>query len=279
MLKIILLLLLLPFVSRGQQIRYSTDLELLRDIAGKVDYIGLGEATHGDGTTFEKKVGLIKYLHDSCGYTILVFESPLYDGEIAGKNIFSVPDPLLKSIYGVWGTEEVLELQSYILSTFTTSRPLFFSGLDCQFGGYFSRNGHVGYSFRRLQDTLSQIYAARYIKDSSKKRYAALEKLIRISGKFNTISFSDTLVLERELTKIQELTDTDTARYFRLWSQTIQCLKVNYRISSRKAFDSGLRDSMMFQNFCWLGGADASGKNDYLGRHRSYRVQSPADTR
>ncbi|MGB5554717.1 MAG: hypothetical protein WBM83_08685, partial [Flavobacteriaceae bacterium] len=39
----------------------------------------LGEQTHGDGAVFDKKVELIKALHEQLGFNIVVFESGMYD--------------------------------------------------------------------------------------------------------------------------------------------------------------------------------------------------------
>lgn len=239
----------------GQEISSANSMIFLREIAEDAEIISLGESTHGDGTTFEKKINIIKYLHDSCGYNLLMFESPLYDGEISHKNIQNVSNPFLKSIYGIWGTEELVELQTYILSTFSTPKPLHFAGFDCQFGAYYSQNGHVDISFKQLQDTLSALYPA-YQKDASKNFYHALSKLVRISGKFNTISDDDTLLLSKEFSKISNLISSNSHRYFKLWNQIIKCLSIDYKINNMKAFESGLRDSMMFQNFEWV-------KNNY----------------
>lgn len=235
----------------GQNISSINSMKFLRTIAEDAAIISLGEATHGDGTTFEKKIMLIKYLHDSCGYDLLMFESPLYDGEISHKNVQSVSNPFLKSIYGIWGTEELAALQAYILSTFSTAKPLHFTGFDCQFGAYYSQNGHLDVWFRQLQDTLSQLYPT-YKKDFSENFYQALRKLVRISGKFNAISDGDTLLLNREFSRISDLISVNPQKYFKLWNQIIKCLTVDYRINNMKAFQSGLRDSMMFQNFEWV---------------------------
>lgn len=266
--------------SSAQVLDSGSNFSFLRHIANESDVISLGEATHGDGTSFVKKIMFIKYLHDSCDYNVLAFESPYYDGNIANKNVLTIPNPFLKSIFGIWGTEELAELQKYILSTHNTARPLYFAGFDCQFGGYFSQNEHLSFWFPKLQDTIQKMFPLKYQKDSSTGFYAALKKQVRISGKFNTIEDADTVLLHKELFKILAFIQSDTHSYFRFWNQTIKCLIVNYRISNLKAFNSGMRDSMMYENFEEV-------KNDHQGSkiiiwaatdHSSFRsVKLPLD--
>ncbi len=48
-------------------------------ILADVEIVLLGEQTHGDGAVFEKKLAMIKELHEDKGFNLLVFESGLYD--------------------------------------------------------------------------------------------------------------------------------------------------------------------------------------------------------
>lgn len=43
------------------------------------EIILLGEQTHGDGAVFDKKIEMIKELHENHGFNLLVFESGMYD--------------------------------------------------------------------------------------------------------------------------------------------------------------------------------------------------------
>ena len=45
----------------------------------------LGEQTHGDGAVFEKKLSMVKELHEKGGFNLLVFESGLYDNYKANQ--------------------------------------------------------------------------------------------------------------------------------------------------------------------------------------------------
>ena len=55
------------------------DLEFLKDVLKDKKFVLLGEQIHFDGTTILAKTRLVKYLHDSLDFDVLIFESSLYD--------------------------------------------------------------------------------------------------------------------------------------------------------------------------------------------------------
>ncbi len=120
-----------------------SDLELLREILANVRVVQLGEQTHGDGTTFEAKVRLIKFLHRDMGYSVLAFESGLYDCAAAWKATVNGDDPqrvARRSVFGLWSqSRQVSPLWSYMASTARSQHPLELAGFDSQFTGEMSR--------------------------------------------------------------------------------------------------------------------------------------------
>ena len=65
--------------SHWKQKKPDRDLIFLKEVLKDKRIVLLGEQSHGDGATFEAKVRLIKFLHQELGFTILSFESGLYD--------------------------------------------------------------------------------------------------------------------------------------------------------------------------------------------------------
>ncbi len=113
-----------------------SDLAHFGDVVGDCDLVLLGEAGHGDGSTFLAKTRLIKYLHQVHGFDVLTFEAGFYSCEKAHAALIAGGDPwaaLDEGLHSVWLTEELRELVEYVDATYREGRPLRIAGFDCQF--------------------------------------------------------------------------------------------------------------------------------------------------
>lgn len=113
--------------------------EKLDSLLSGVEIVMLGEQTHQDGTTFETKIKLIKYLHQQLGFDVLAFESSMYECEKAWDDILAGGDlrmNLGKAINTFWSPlNEFKYLTDYIETTLATDHPLVIKGFDNQLGG------------------------------------------------------------------------------------------------------------------------------------------------
>lgn len=116
-----------------------SDLQFLRETLKDVEIVALGEANHGDGTTYESKVRLVKFLHEELGFDVLAFESGLYDCNKAwqlieqGENADTAAS---KSVFGIWSmSEQVKPLFQYLEAEKRSQNPLVLTGFDFQFSG------------------------------------------------------------------------------------------------------------------------------------------------
>lgn len=98
------------------------DLDFLKEKLENKKIIFLGESSHGDGTTFQAKTRLIKYLYKELGFKIVAFEgatiSDLYftNLKIQKTGNFSITqNQLKKSIASIWSaSNEFREFSKFV---------------------------------------------------------------------------------------------------------------------------------------------------------------------
>ncbi|MBW3131021.1 erythromycin esterase family protein [Hymenobacter profundi] len=189
-----------------------TDLAPLRDRLQQVTIIGLGEPIHFDGSAFQAKVRLIKFLHQELGFRILAFESGFYDCYKAWQQIQAgetTIEAARKSLYPFWISTETEALFTYIEQQKHTDNPLILAGIDCKFSGAYSRENLLPDLTSYLGGTHSAL-----VQDTAKWRTfgASLARVIALSDYFTKPSVADTLVVNPILRGIlAELQRTTTS--------------------------------------------------------------------
>jgi erythromycin esterase len=115
-----------------------SDLEPLGALFDNVEVVLLGEATRGDGTTFEAKARLVRFLHEQKGFDVLVFECGLFDCHRAwqairsGRDARSALDRVLFPLYV--DSQQFQSLLDLVNRYARTDRPLEIAGIDSQLG-------------------------------------------------------------------------------------------------------------------------------------------------
>ncbi|MDO6473505.1 carboxypeptidase-like regulatory domain-containing protein [Maribacter sp. 1_MG-2023] len=111
---------------------FSQDLLFKGISPTEFEIILLGEQTHGDGAVFDKKLEMIKDLHDNYGYNLLVFESGMYDNFKANelyKSQKEEVDIFKQSVGWLYTTTEVFQK---LLNYLETHPELKILGFDSQ---------------------------------------------------------------------------------------------------------------------------------------------------
>jgi len=112
------------------------DLGFLKQALAGADIVFLGEPSHGDGTTFEAKSRLVRFLHEEMDFDVLAFESSVTDCHLIWKEILQGADPLKvadKSVFRFWADSKyTTDLFTYIGERALTDDPLILTGMDMQ---------------------------------------------------------------------------------------------------------------------------------------------------
>lgn len=124
-----------------------SDLLPLKEIIGNARVVQLGEPSHGDGTAFEAKVRLVKFLHQEMGFDVLAWESGFYDCwqmNRALRRKLSPAEVADRGVFSLWSQcRQVMPLFEYALKSQASPFPLEMAGFDCQ-----PTSSHSGESWR-----------------------------------------------------------------------------------------------------------------------------------
>ncbi|HEX5760145.1 MAG TPA: erythromycin esterase family protein [Thermoanaerobaculia bacterium] len=113
-----------------------SDLAPLAAAIGGARVVQLGEATHGDGSTFLAKARLIRFLHQEMGFDALAWEAGFFDCRdmaAALRGGGPLTDAAALCLYRLWGqSAQVQPTLAYVRATQATARPLELVGIDCR---------------------------------------------------------------------------------------------------------------------------------------------------
>jgi len=223
--------------------------ETLKETLKEVEIVMLGEQSHGEATTYETKIKLIKFLHQEMGFDILAFESGFYDCKKAWEEITKgedTRDALGKSVFYLWSTiKDIKPLTNYIDKQKNSTNPLIISGFDSQWSGKLSEENYTKDlkkyllqinspivktdSWKYLEENLANLtsyeFSKKYKKENTHKAIANIE---------NIISYLNTISSNKES---------------KFWVQSLISTK---RHLSDVNLKTDFRDQQMAENLIWL---------------------------
>ena len=239
-----------------------TQFEALKKAIGDRRIVLLGEQTHGDGTTFEAKVRLIKFLHKEMGFEILAFESGFYQvfkvwSELEKGNDYRQVVP--KGIHRRWAKiKQIQPVFSYVRNSIGTKKPLEMAGIDILMGGSYSKNFLV----EDFESFLTKSYPNLATENDFKHAKQQLRKVLNSSAFLPSNSDQTSLlsILDIYIDHLEENLESEHQwNTDSFWAQVLRNLKTNLinnwsRLDgtySRPVFFSR-RDRIMADNIKWL---------------------------
>jgi erythromycin esterase len=203
----------------------------IRKAIGNSRLVMLGELTHGDGTSFEIKTALVKYLHEQAGFDILIWESAYYDCAVMNSALSG--NKPLSSVAGLgvfqhWtSAKESFPIFEYARTSLQSKRPLTMAGFDLQSSGSASNSffknaiewfkGYPEWSNLDLV-TISKATTASQASPNSTEEYWVFRK-----------------VTDQAIALFQRAIQTNETRFDQLWGKESAFRKKSIELSTQYA--------------------------------------------
>lgn len=194
------------------------DLAPLRGLIGDATVVGLGESIHTSGGFYRLKHRVIRDLIEHAGFRLVTFETGWYGGdrvEAYLQKCAGSPDGPMESIFGIWQSEEVRDLLTWMCRWNKSHRRpadrVHFMGFDIQ-----NENGQIRANVTALRAFLKRIGVP-----PTDPRAADLERCdgVGVSEPFGGIQTADYVPCAAALRAIDELFTRDGAKIQRRTSK------------------------------------------------------------
>jgi erythromycin esterase-like protein len=142
----------------------SGDYEFIGRAVGDRPVVALGESIHLTREFPLARLNLVRFLHEQRGMDVLAFEGSLVDAWTAQEHAYrgiGSPDERARrfareALFGLWQTDEMVQLVAYALGTQRGPRPLYIASFDVQPGTSRAYGGSSRRSIEAFLATLTE---------------------------------------------------------------------------------------------------------------------------
>lgn len=233
-----------------------SDLSFLDSLLGNKRIVFLGEQLHTDGSTFEAKSRLIRYLHEKHNFSVVLYEASIFDMWLMNQRteLQTVDSSRFNPSIGLyrfwWDNDYCKPLWKYYNHTLQTKNSITLGGFDIQLTGTFDTSDTRA---KYIREYLSE-------KEINVKEFPAFNRALNQLSypyKWEYKQFSQTEFdsIQTELKKILDQLDEPRTEkeniYYRCLNgiYTYGQLMWDYRPGEIQRMN--IRDSIMAKNLLW----------------------------
>jgi erythromycin esterase len=232
-----------------------SDLIPLKDLVSDARIVMLGEATHSDGSTYEGKIRLVKFLHQEMGFEVVAFESSAIGARGLHEMLRDTEAPV-GDVAPRMGWSQILELDTlfeYIRAHSKDERPLILDGFDFMLCTRWAERRFLTELLRLFDDADPAMLTP------GQREFVTIARAWSLYRDQQAPSSEAALVLIDELVEViaanrEVLAAAHSAEHFELMRRTLEGYRHNFIYG--KGVEDGtnwnIRDRGMASNAVWL---------------------------
>lgn len=235
-----------------------SDLDFLENVLKDKKIVLLGELAHGVAEQNRLRVRIIKYLHQKLGFSVVAFESPLFECYFMNRDLPQTNSlkSIRNSLHGFWHTRDLIDLFDYVKESRNGTLPINISGFDIYTVG----------NLRELRPDFFREIVEKVDKDFAETIYETEQMLVSLDyegqksylkDNYSELSAQYTQLIKMISDQFEFLKKYYSEEYLeiakRVAEGTLSLIFLRNDILSQTPLGEGnARDFKMYQNINWI---------------------------